>query len=261
MHASVETKLSDERIVVIGGSSAIGIATVQAVVKHGGQAIVTKRPGEPRSLEVSEENDGASVNDEEHTEEGNEKETGNRYRDRIEEYELDSTDEEAVEAFFDEVDAFDHLVCATSYGPSGGALEIDAETLRDVFDVLFWGRYYAAKHSREYLDEGGSITFVSGNAASRPSVQFFASGVSNAAVETLTKYLAVEMGPVRVNAISPGRVDTLELEEDTQRTLAESLPAKHIGEPADIADVILFSVTNPHVSGTVIRVDGGDLLV
>jgi NAD(P)-dependent dehydrogenase (short-subunit alcohol dehydrogenase family) len=246
MHASVETRLSDKRIVVIGGSSAIGIATVQAVVKHGGRATVTKRPGETRSLEISEED---------------EEETSNQYRERIEEYELDSTDEETVEAFFDEIDAFDHLVCATAYGPSGGAVETDTETLRDAFDVLFWGRYYAAKHSREYLDEGGSITFVSGNAASRPSVQFFANGVSNAAVETLTKYLAVEMGPVRVNAISPGRVDTLELEEDTQRTLAESLPAKHIGEPADIADVILFTVTNPHVSGTVIRVDGGDLLV
>jgi NAD(P)-dependent dehydrogenase (short-subunit alcohol dehydrogenase family) len=259
MHASVETRLSDERVVVIGGSSAIGIATVQAVVKHGGRAIVTKRPGETRSLEVSEENDGASDN--ESAAEGNEEETGDQYRERIEEYELDSTDEAAVEAFFAEIDAFDHLVCASAYGPSGGAVETDTETLRDAFDVLFWGRYYAAKQSREYLDEGGSITFVSGNAASRPSVQFFASGVSNAAVETLTKYLAVEMGPVRVNAISPGRVDTLELEEDTQRTLAESLPAKHLGEPADIADVILFTVTNPHVSGTVIRVDGGDLLV
>jgi NAD(P)-dependent dehydrogenase (short-subunit alcohol dehydrogenase family) len=255
MHASVETGLADERVVVIGGSSAIANATVRAVVDHGGRAIVTKRPGEAQSLEVYEEQDRERADDE--PSEG----TGDRYRENIEEHELDSTDEEAVKAFFVDIDSFDHLVCATAYVPTGGVRETDTETLRDAFDVMFWGRYYTAKHGGEYLGEGDSITFVSGNAASRPSAQFFAVGVSNAAVETLAKYLAVEMSPVRVNTVSPGRVDVLDLETDTRQTLAETLPAKHIGEPEDIAETILFTATNPHLTGTVIRVDGGDLLV
>jgi NAD(P)-dependent dehydrogenase (short-subunit alcohol dehydrogenase family) len=223
-------------------------------------------------MNVYEDHGGESNNDEKHREgdeeDGNEEDgdndeenTDNRDRQRIEEYELDSTDEAAVETFFEDIDTFDHLVCTTAYVPTGGVLETDTETLRDAFDVTFWGRYYAAKHAGKYLGEGDSITFVSGNAASRPSVQFFASGVSNAAVEMLAKYLAVEMGPIRVNAVSPGLVDTLGFDSDTQQTLAESLPAKRIGEPEDIADAILFAVTNPHTTGTVIRVDGGDLLV
>lgn len=245
MHASVETELVNERVVVIGGDSAIAKATVQTVVDRGGQAIITKQPGKARSLEVYEEHE----------------ENGDSYRENIEVYELDSTDETAVESFFADIDPFDHLVCATAYVPTGGIRETDTETLRDAFDVLFWGRYYTAKHGEEHLGEGDSITFVSDNTASRPSTQFFACGVSNAAVETLAKYLAVEMSPVRVNAISPGRVDVLDLENDTRETLSESLPAKRVGEPEDIAETILFTLTNPHVSGTVIRIDGGDLLV
>lgn len=256
MHTSVETGLDDERVVVIGGSSAIARATVRAVVDRGGRAIVTKRPGEAQSLEVYEEHDEESDDENDASEE-----TGDRYRENIEMNELDSTDEAAVEAFFAEIDSFDHLVCATAYVPTGGIRETDTETLRDAFDVMFWGRYYIAKHGGEYLGEGDSITFVSGNAAIRPSIQFFATGVSNAAVEALAKYLAVETSPVRVNAVSPGRVDVLDLENDTRQTLAESLPAKRIGEPEDIADTILFTLTNPHLTGTVIRIDGGDLLV
>lgn len=259
MSAPAETALTDERVVVIGGGSAIGTATAQAVVDHGGRAIVTKRPGETRAMEVYDDPD-ESGNDTAENEDEDEDERENHGA-RIEEYELDSTDEAAVETFFEDIDTFDHLVCTTAYVPTGGALKTDTETLRDTFEVAFWGRYYTAKHSAEHLSDGNSITFVSGNAASRPSVQFFASGVSNAAIETLAKYLAVEMGPVRVNVVSPGRVDTLGFRTDTLQTLAESLPAKRIGEPEDIVNAILFAMTNPHVTGAVIRVDGGDLLV
>lgn len=255
MHSAVETGLDDKQIVVIGGSSAIARATVRAVVDRGAQAIVTKQPGEAHSLTVYEDDEESTAV--EHASE----EMDDRYRENIEEYGLDSTDETAVETFFADLDSFDHLICATTYVPTGGIRETDTETLRDAFDVLFWGRYYTAKHGGEYLDDGGSITFVSGNAAIRPSIQFFATGISNAAIEALVKYLAVETSPVRVNAVSPGRVDVLDLEADTQQRLAESLPAKRVGEPEDIADTILFTLTNPHLTGTVIRVDGGDLLV
>lgn len=251
MNTSVETGLGDERVVVIGGNSAIARATVRAVVDRGGRAIVTKRPGETQSLEVYEPHEASA----------DEEDASDRYRENIEVYDLDSTDEVAVETFFADIDSFDHLVCATAYVPTGGIQETDTETLRDAFDVMFWGRYYTAKHGSEFLGEGASITFISGNAAIRPSTQFFAIGVSNAAVEALAKYLAVEMSPVRVNAISPGRVDVLDFENETRDTLSKSLPAQRVGEPEDIADTILFTLSNPHVTGTVLRIDGGDLLV
>lgn len=289
MNTAAEPRLADERVVVIGGSD-IGIATARTVADHGGQAIVTKRPSEPTDgshsdgpdnppEEVTSENDGREERDTGTESEANgetdatENATGNEYkteseheviaadRENIEVSELDSTDEAAVAAFFEDIGAFDHLVCAAERVPTGGPLETDTETLRDVFDVVFWGSYYAAKHSAPRLEEGDTITFVSGNAANRPSMQFFARGVANAAIETLTKYLAVDIGPVRVNAVSPSRVNALGLTEDTRQSLAESVPTKRTGDPEDIADAILFAVTNPHTTGTVIRVDGGDFLV
>lgn len=289
MDTAAETRLADERVVVVGGCSEIGIATARAVADHGGRAIVTKRPSEPSvqrdsngsenvTKEGESENEGESDRednkseangdtDDDTIEDGNGNTTENETgviaadQDHIEVCELDSTNEAAVEAFFDDIGAFDHLVCAAERVPTGGPLETDTETLRAVFDMAFWGSYYAAKYGVSRLDEGNTITFVSGNAANRPSVQFFAMGVANAAIETLAKYLAVEIGPVRVNAVSPGRVDALEMTEDTRRSLAESLPAKRTGDPEDIADAILFAVTNPHMTGAVIHIDGGDLLV
>lgn len=290
MGTTAETRLADDRVVVIGGSD-IGITTARAIADHGGRAIVTRRPSEPSAGDQRDgpdnetgENtsaDGVEGQDNGTKSEANgdtgdtEETTGNQNesedereneviatdRDHIEVRELDSTDEAAVAAFFDDIGAFDHLVCAAERVPTGGPLDTDPETLREVFDAVFWGSYYAAKHSAPHLDEGDTITFVSGNAANRPSVQFFAVGVANAAVETLAKYLAVEIGPVRVNAVSPGRADVLEMTEDTRRSLAASVPTKRIGAPEDIADAILFAMTNPHMAGTVIRVDGGDHLV
>lgn len=290
MNTAADTRLADERVVVIGGSD-IGITTARTVADHGGRAIVTKRPSEPSAGNQDDtekdtsEKDGREGRDNGTESEANggtgdtENATGNDTttktqkenkteneiiaadRDHIEVCELDSTDEAAVAAFFDDIDAFDHLVCAAERVPTGGPLETDPETFREVFDAVFWGAYYAAKYGVSRLDEGNTITFVSGNAAIRPSVQFFAVGVANAAVETLTQYLAVEIGPVRVNAVSPGRGDTFGLTEDTRQSLAESVPTKRVGEPEDIADAILFAMTNQHMTGAVIRVDGGDLLV
>ncbi|MFC6960780.1 SDR family oxidoreductase [Halocatena marina] len=275
MDAAAEITLTDERIIVIG-DSAVGITTAQAVADHGGQAVLTKRPGRQPSIEPRDERtedekhatrDERESSDTDNTASTNwgvsddETESVATDREQIETYDLDSTDEAAVEAFFDEIGAFDHLVCTTKHVPTGGPVETDTEALRDVFAVAFWESYYAAKYSAKHLGEGSSITFVSGNTATKPSVQFFAKGMANAAIETLTKYLAVEIGPVRVNAVSPGRIDALGVAEDTQQSLADSLPAKRIGNPDDIADAILFAITNPHTTGTVIRVDGGDLLV
>lgn len=257
MHASVGTTLADERVVVIDGYSKVGLTTARAIADSGGQALITGGPGGQTRDHGKTRGEGSTDGDRESSGVGT---PIAEERERIEERELDSTSETAVEAFLGEVE-FDHLVCVGSPRPTGGVTETDTETFRTVLDAAFWRSYYAAKHGASHLDADGSVTFVTGTTATRPAVQFFASGIANAALETLTKYLAVEIGPVRVNAVSPGRVDAIGLEEDTRQSVATALPARRIGEPEDIADAILFAVTNPHATGTVIRVDGGDLLV
>lgn len=255
MHASAGTTLTDERVVVIDGYSNVGLATARAIADKGGEALITGCP-----------DDQARTRGETPSKEGpDEGETSRREsisleRTGIEEQELESTSEATVKAFFEETE-FDHLVCVATPRPTGGVTETDTETFRAILESVFWRSYYAAKHGVGHLGDGDSVTFLTGTTANRPAVQFFAGGVANAALETLTKYLAVETGPVRVNAVSPGRVDTIGLAEDTRQTVASALPAQRIGEPEDIADAVLFAVTNPHTTGTVIRVDGGDLLV
>lgn len=251
MHASAGTTVADERVVVIDGYSKVGLATARAIADNGGRALITGHPeGHPHN---HGETPGEGPTD-------SDRESIVEKRERIEAHELESTSESAVEAFLGRIE-FNHLVCDASPRPTGGVTETDTETLREILDSAFWRSYYVAKHGVGHLDADGSVTFVTGTTANRPAVQFFASGIANAALETLTKYLAVEIGPVRVNAVSPGRVDTIGLPEDARQSVATALPARRIGEPEDIADAILFVLTNPHTTGTVIRIDGGDLLV
>ncbi len=247
MHAAAGTTLTNERVVVIDGYSSVGLATARAIADQGGEALITGRPDDPLRGTSSQEAD-------------TEPESAPLDRARIDERELESTNEAAVETFLGTTQ-FDHLVCAGSVRPTGGVTETDTETFRAMLDSVFWRSYYAAKHGVEQLGDDGSVTFVTGTTAQRPAVQFSAAGIANAALETLMKYLAVETGPVRVNAVSPGRVDTIGLADDTRQTVARVLPAHRIGEPEDVADAVLFAVLNPHTTGTVIRVDGGDLLV
>lgn len=264
MHAPAGTTLADERVVVIDGYSNIGLATARAIADQGGEALITGHPeGQARSPPTetipgehpSEEREPSREDAAPHS-----RESISLDQAGIEERELESTSETAVKAFFGETE-FDHLVCGATPRPTGGVTETDTETFRAILESVFWRSYYAAKHGVGHLGDGDSVTFLTGTTANRPAVQFFAGGVANAALETLTKYLAVETGPVRVNAVSPGRVDTIGLADDTRQTVASALPAHRIGEPEDIADAVLFAVTNPHTTGTVIRVDGGDLLV
>lgn len=255
MHAPAETTLTDERVVVIDGYSNVGLATARAIADQGGEALITGCPdGQARTQGETTPKEGPDEG------ETSRQESISLDRAGIEEQELESTSEAAVKAFFGETE-FDHLVCVATPRPTGGVTETDTDTFRAILESVFWRSYYAAKHGVGHLGDGDSVTFLTGTTANRPAVQFFAGGVANAALETLTKYLAVETGPVRVNAVSPGRVDTIGLAEDTRQTVASALPAHRIGEPEDIADAVLFAVTNPHTTGTVIRVDGGDLLV
>lgn len=255
MHGPAGTTLADERVVVIDGYSNVGLATARAIADQGGEALITGRPDEEAPSPPGEPPTETQPADEEEPSRQIAPE-----RSRIEEEVLKSTSEAAIKTFFGEIE-FDHLVCVGSPRPTGGVTETDTETFREVLDSVFWRSYYAAKHGARQLGDGDSVTFLTGTTASRPAVQFFAGGVANAALETLAKYLAVEIGPVRVNAVSPGRVDTIGLADDTRQTVARALPANRIGEPEDVAGAVLFALTNPHTTGTVIRVDGGDFLV
>ena len=233
--------LDGKTVVIVGGSSGIGLASAAAASALGARVVMAGR---------SEQKLDAARRDVEG---------------RIEARRLDMTDDASIEAFFAAVGPLDHLVITASEAALGRFLEIDTADARRFFDSKFWGPYSVARRAAPQIRHGGSITFFSGAAGSRASPGFSCGSAINAAVEALSRTLAVELAPVRVNTISPGLVDTPVWETlvpaaERDALFAETaakLPAGRIGRPEDVADAVLFLIRNAYTTGTTLFVDGG----
>ena len=139
---------------------------------------------------------------------------------------------------------------------------------KQFFDSKFWGQYLAAKHGAPHIRKGGSITFFCGVAGQKPFMHFSTGSAINAAIEGLTRALALELSPLRVNAISPGTVVTpvwdvvpeqarlTEFEET-----AKKLPAKRVGQPEDIAQAAVYLIQCGYATGSIVYVDGGGRII
>ncbi|MBO0881654.1 MAG: SDR family oxidoreductase, partial [Mycobacterium sp.] len=123
-------------------------------------------------------------------------------------------------------------------------------------------------HFAPRMPADGSFVFFSGAAARKVVPGMLAVGATNAAVDAVTRGLAVELAPIRVNAISPGTIDTGAydaLGDDKKAALfaqrSASNPAHRIGTSDDIADAVVFALTNTFLTGISIGIDGGEPLV
>jgi NAD(P)-dependent dehydrogenase (short-subunit alcohol dehydrogenase family) len=134
---------------------------------------------------------------------------------------------------------------------------VSDEATRRAFEVKLLGYRRAAAAARDRLPEDGAIVLLSGEAAVQVVPDSLAAGLVNAAVETLTRYLAVEYAPIRVSAVSPNVVDTSGMSREARETVAERVPVDHVGEPEDVADAVLFPLANPNATGETLRLNGG----
>lgn len=180
---------------------------------------------------------------------------------------LDATDEEAVEGFFRSLGPFDHLATPGSETVLGSLRELAPSDARRAFDVKYWPQYLAAKHGAPQMRDGGSITFMAGSFSQRPQPMGTVQASVNAAIEGLGRALAVELGPIRVNTVSPGMVDTPmwsdlpgEEREGMYAAAAERLPAGRIASSEEVGDAIVFLMANPHMTGITLFIDGGETL-
>ncbi|MFI0452656.1 SDR family oxidoreductase [Actinomadura sp. 6N118] len=223
------------RVVILGGTSGIGLATAERLAADGAEVIVTGR--DPEKL--------AAV------------------KDRMAAAEMvDGTDEGEVTAFFERIGPFDHLVLAFSSGAVGmGAL---ADTALADIKAAFEGKLFAYLSAIQSARVTGSITFVSAASARASLPGTVSLAAVNGAIERMVSPLAAELAPVRVNAVSPGIIDTpwwsFLPEEHKQAQFAEvasGLPAKRVGRPADVAEAIRYLVEASYVTGTILPVDGG----
>jgi NAD(P)-dependent dehydrogenase (short-subunit alcohol dehydrogenase family) len=238
MFQDVPSRLFKEermRVVIMGGTSGIGLATATKLTAAGAEVIVTGR--DPERLKAV--GDRAA-----HAEQ------------------VDGTVEEEVAAFFERTGAIDHLVLAFSPGAVGlGPIcEVSTEQLRTAFD----GKVVSYVSTIRHAQVTGSITMVSAASAraAMPSTTVLAA--VNGAVERMVSPLAVELAPVRVNTVSPGVIDTawwtfLPAEQRSEQfaQFGAQLPAGRVGRADEVADAIAYLIGAEFVTSTVLPVDGG----
>lgn len=223
------------RIVIMGGTSGIGLATAERLTAQGHEVTVTGR--DPEKL--------AAVKDRVHAAEA-----------------VDGTSAEQVTEFFERIGGFDHLVLAFSPGAVGlGPLrDIDLADLRTGFE----GKLFAYLHAIQRAQVTGSITMVSASTAraALPGTVTFAA--VNGAIERIVSPLAAELAPIRVNVVAPGVVDTpwwsflpSDQREAQFSAAGQQVPAGRVGTGADVAGAIGYLIDADYVTGSILPVDGG----
>jgi NAD(P)-dependent dehydrogenase (short-subunit alcohol dehydrogenase family) len=237
--------LNGQRVVVLGGTAGIGLATAQAAAAEGATVIVSSSSKARVEQALATLPAGAE---------------GRR---------VDLTDESAVEALFAGLGEIDHVVYTAGDNLLLGDLgALSFESASRALDVRVWGALSAAKHARPHLRPGGSITLTAGSAGRRPTPGWAVVATSCGAIESLTRALAVELAPIRVNAVMPGMVRTdlwtPVVGPDPQalfESTGQALPAGRIGEPEDIAAGYLYLMKNGFSTGAILQLDGGHALV
>lgn len=178
---------------------------------------------------------------------------------------LDANDAAAVESLLTELGSIDRLIVTLSGNQGAGPLsDLDLDVMRIAFEEKFWPTLTVVKAAASHLATNGSITLV-GAITARTGIPGTAGiGALNAAVEGLVAPLAAELAPIRVNAVSPGYVDTpwWSMVTDTDRQtlfkqIAAGLPTRRIATADDIAQTVVLLAANPNLTGTIIESDGG----
>jgi NAD(P)-dependent dehydrogenase (short-subunit alcohol dehydrogenase family) len=240
---SGRAEFAGQTVVVIGGSSGIGLETARRARAEGADVIITARNADrlqSAGLEL-----GASI------------------------AAFDATDFERLERFFDELPASIDHVLVTGPRPYYAPLaEFDFEEARRDADARLWLALHVARNAMGKVRPGGTLLFIGGTGGRPPVSGRALVGPLTAALPALTKNLALELAPIRVNLIATGFVDTplsaailgdhLDARREQLRT---TLPIRRVVGPADIASLAVHLMTNTAVTGATFDIDGGQQLV
>ena len=239
--------LQNQKILIIGGSSGMGLALARRALHEGADVTIVGRDEEKLARAAADLGAPAT----------------------LQTMAADMTQEARVAALFARLGALDHIACTAADIAGAYRLlpELELPAVMRVVESKFIAPLLIAQHGASVLSSGGSLTFTSGIAAYRPAARGTVVAAINAALEGLVRALAVELAPLRVNAVSPGWVDTPiwrfvagDRKAEVLGGMAERLPVGRVGRPEDIADAIAFLIGNGFTTGEVLHVEGGHRL-
>ncbi len=176
---------------------------------------------------------------------------------------VDLGDEESIRELAEQIGAVDYVVSSAASPANGPVTGVERDAVLRAFDAKVFGPLLLAKHLAPRMAPDGAMVFLAGIVAWRPSAGKTVTAAANGAVSFLAAALAVELAPIRVNAISPGIVDSGAwdgLGEGKERLFANTaakVPAGRVGQPADVSAATLLALTNPFLTGETVHVEGG----
>jgi NAD(P)-dependent dehydrogenase (short-subunit alcohol dehydrogenase family) len=234
--------LEGKRVVVIGGSSGIGLAIGHRARAEGASLVITGR--DPGKLAHAASVLGGDTQS----------------------FVGDAHDHAVLESFIAALPEFDHLVSMIGDTMAGGFLQTPIETMRHVLHSKFWTNLLIARFAAPLVRDGGSMTFTSGSGVRAQEAA--ASYVANEALAGMAQGLGSELGPgVRVNVVAPAFMDTAlwraKPREDVEARIesyARINPLRRLGTPEEVASAYVFLMANTYITGQVLCIDGGMML-
>ena len=237
--------LQNKRIIIFGGSSGLGLATAKMTAAEGANVVIVSG-NQSRIDNALKELPGGT--------------TG---------FAVDLSKEENIKQYFTNAGKFDHMVyCAGENLTLHTIDETDIDEARAFFNVRYWGAFAAVKYGAPHINSGGSISLISGTASLRPGAGWSVASSICGAMEGFVRAMAVELAPIRVNAVVPGVIKTnlwgSMSESDREglyKSQADALLLKRVGESEDIALAFVYLMKQSFTTGQNIVVDGGAVLV
>jgi NAD(P)-dependent dehydrogenase (short-subunit alcohol dehydrogenase family) len=237
--------LEGKKVIVLGGSSGIGLATAIAASEEGAQVTIVSG-NQNRLDEALKALPAGSLG-----------------------VAVDLSKEANIKSFFETTGHFDHLVYTAGESLNiNNISDVDIDKAKDFFTIRYWGAFAAVKYAAPFINEGGSINLTSGIASLRPGAGWSLGASICAAMDAFTRAMSVELSPIRVNNVSPGVIRTNLWNSFTEaersafyQSIGDSLLVKRIGEAEDIAQTFIYLMNQKFSSGQTLVVDGGGVLV
>ncbi len=236
--------LKSKKVVVVGGSSGMGLAVAQLAFELGAEVTLTSRNLEKATAAA------ASI------------------AATVKGLALDVDDEQAVNAFFKSFSSIDHIYIAAGSTKLGSVTDGVLEEAMQSFNTRILGNLRVVRAVSNKINTTGSITFTGGVSTDRPIAGAWVSGLGTASAEQLARVLVMELPHIRFNAVSPGYTDTPmwdaimgDNKASILASVAEKLPVKKIATPQEVASAVVFLMSNASVTGEVIHIDGGQRLI